>query len=129
MAKLGDFIAFQATVSLLRERGLEEVLTDTYRKCKEQIEKPRREAVNHVKAAYAPFTDAEISERIAQMLKTEAIRAEVAVIYQSVENLHKACPHSQGDWYFTGDYPTPGGNAVACRAFVNYMDNKNTRAY
>ena len=129
MAKLGDFIAFQATVSLLRERGLEEVLTDTYRKCKEQLEKPRREAVNHVKAVYAPFTDAEISERIAQMLKTEAIRAEVAVIYQSVENLHKACPHSQGDWYFTGDYPTPGGNAVACRAFVNYMENKNTRAY
>lgn len=129
MAKLGDFIAFQATVSLLRERGLEEVLTDTYRKCKEQLEKPRREAVNHVKAVYAPFTDAEISARIAQMLKTEAIQAEVAVIYQSVENLHKACPHSQGDWYFTGDYPTPGGNAVACRAFVNYMENKNTRAY
>lgn len=129
MAKLGDFIAFQATVSLLRERGLEEVLTDTYRKCKEQLEKPRREAVNHVKAVYAPFTDAEISARIAQMLKTEAIQAEVAVIYQSVENLHKACPHSQGDWYFTGNYPTPGGNAVACRAFVNYMENKNTRAY
>lgn len=129
MAKLGDFIAFQATVSLLRERGLEEVLTDTYRKCKDQLEKPRREAVNHVKAVYAPFTDAEISARIAQMLKTEAIQAEVAVIYQSVENLHKACPHSQGDWYFTGNYPTPGGNAVACRAFVNYMENKNTRAY
>lgn len=129
MAKLGDFIAFQATVSLLKEQGREDILADTYRKCKEQLEKPRNEAVNHVKAVYAPFTDAQISEKIAQMLRTDAIKAEVAVIYQSVENLHKACPNSHGDWYFTGNYPTPGGNAVACRAFVNYMENKNTRAY
>lgn len=129
MAKLGDFIAFQATVSLLKEQGREDILADTYRKCREQLEKPRNEAVNHVKAVYAPFTDAQISEKIAQMLRTDAIKAEVAVIYQSVENLHKACPNSHGDWYFTGNYPTPGGNAVACRAFVNYMENKNTRAY
>ncbi|MCM1531299.1 MAG: amidophosphoribosyltransferase [Bacteroides sp.] len=129
MAKLGDFIAFQATIALLKERGMEDILTDTYRKCKEQLERPRSEAVNHVKAIYAPFTDVEISAKIAQMLKTETIQAEVEVIYQTVENLHKACPNSQGDWYFTGNYPTPGGNAVACRAFVNYMENKNTRAY
>lgn len=129
MAKLGDFIAFQATVALLKERDMEDILTDTYRKCREQIEKPRQEAVNHVKAIYAPFTDREISAKIAQMLKTDAIQSEVAVIYQTVENLHKACPNSRGDWYFTGNYPTPGGNLVACRAFVNYMENKNTRAY
>lgn len=129
MAKLGDFIAFQATVALLKERDMEDILTDTYRKCREQLEKPRQEAVNHVKAIYAPFTDNEISAKIAQMLKTEAIQSEVAVIYQTVENLHRACPNSRGDWYFTGNYPTPGGNMVACRAFVNYMENKNTRAY
>lgn len=129
MAKLGDFIAFQATVALLKERDMEDILTDTYHKCREQLEKPRQEAVNHVKAIYAPFTDKEISAKIAQMLKTEAIQSEVAVIYQTVENLHRACPNSRGDWYFTGNYPTPGGNMVACRAFVNYMENKNTRAY
>lgn len=129
MAKLGDFIAFQATVALLKERGMEEILDETYRNCKRQIERSRIEAVNHVKAVYAPFTDKEISDQIARMLKTPAIKAEVEVIYQTVANLHEACPGSRGDWYFTGDYPTPGGNMVACRAFVNYMENKNTRAY
>ncbi len=129
MAKLGDFIAFQATVALLKERGMEEILDETYRNCKRQIERPRIEAVNHVKAVYAPFTDKEISDQIARMLKTPAIKAEVEVIYQTVANLHEACPGSRGDWYFTGDYPTLGGNMVACRAFVNYMENKNTRAY
>lgn len=129
MAKLGDFVAFQAAVALLKERGMEDVLSKTYRLCKEQLEKPRSEAVNHVKAVYAPFSDQEISKKIAQMLKTPELRAEVDVIYQSVENLHKACEKACGDWYFTGDYPTPGGHLVACRAFVNYMENKNTRAY
>ncbi|MDE6493944.1 MAG: class II glutamine amidotransferase [Bacteroidales bacterium] len=129
MAKLGDFIAFQATVALLRERGMENVLEETYAKCKAQLERPREEAVNHVCDIYRPFTDAEISKKISCMLRTEHIKAEVDVIFQRVENLHKACPHSSGDWYFTGRYPTPGGNLVACRAFVNYIENRNTRAY
>ncbi len=129
MAKLGDFIAFQATIALLKERGMEKTIEETYAKCKAQLDCPVAEAVNHVCDIYRPFTDAEISEKIAKMLKTEHIKAEVEVIFQSVENLHKACPDSSGDWYFTGDYPTPGGRLVACRSFVNYIENRNMRAY
>lgn len=129
MAKLGDFIAFQAAIALLKERGMEEIIERTYLKCRDQLELPRQQAVNHVKDIYRPFTDAEISDKIAELLKTEHIKAEVAVIYQSVENLHRACPDSHGDWYFTGDYPTSGGNRVVCQSFVNYIENRNTRAY
>lgn len=129
MAKLSDFIAFQAAIALLKERGMDNVIQETYQLCKAQLDLPRQEAVNHVKAIYAPFTDEEISAQIARMLKTKHIRAEVQVIYQTVENLHKACPQNTGDWYFTGNYPTPGGNLVVCRSFVNYMENRNARAY
>lgn len=129
MAKLGDFIAFQAAIALLKERGMYHVIEDTYRKCKAQLELPRSQAINCVKAIYEPFTDKEISAKIAQLLKTEALHAEVEVIYQSVENLHKACPETTGDWYFTGNYPTPGGNRVVCQSFVNFIENRNTRAY
>lgn len=129
MAKLGDFIAFQAAIALLKERGMEKVIEDTYQRCKEQLSLPRQQAVNHVKAVYEPFTDDEISAQIGCMLKSEHIQAEVEVIYQTVENLHKACPDTPGDWYFTGNYPTPGGNLVVCRSFVNYVEKKNVRAY
>ena len=129
MAKLGDFIAFQAAIALLKERGMEKVIEDTYQRCKEQLSLPRQQAVNHVKAVYEPFTDDEISAQIGRMLKSEHIQAEVEVIYQTVENLHKACPDTPGDWYFTGNYPTPGGNLVVCRSFVNYVEKKNVRAY
>lgn len=129
MAKLGDFIAFQAAIALLKERGMYQVIEDTYRKCKAQLELPRSQAVNCVKAIYEPFTDKEISAKIAQLLKTDALHAEVEVIYQSVDNLHKACPETTGDWYFTGNYPTPGGNRVVCQSFVNFIENRNTRAY
>lgn len=129
MAKLGDFIAFQAAIALLKEKGMYQVIEDTYRKCKAQLELPRSQAVNCVKSIYEPFTDKEISAKIAQLLKTDALHAEVEVIYQSVDNLHKACPETTGDWYFTGNYPTPGGNRVVCQSFVNFIENRNTRAY
>lgn len=129
MAKLGDFIAFQAAIALLKERGMYHVIEDTYQKCKAQLELPRSQAKNCVKAIYEPFTDQEISAKIAQLLKTDKLHAEVEVIYQSVENLHKACPVTTGDWYFTGDYPTPGGNRVVCQSFVNFVENRNARAY
>lgn len=129
MAKMGDFIAFQAAMALLKENGMDYVIRDTYRKCLEELSKPRKDASNPVREIYSPFTDKQLSAKIARMLRTSRIRAEVEVIFQSVENLHKACPESKGDWYFTGNYPTAGGNRVACQAFVNYMENRNTRAY
>ncbi len=128
MAKLGELVAFEAAVSLLRESGREDVLTQTYEACRKELEKPVADMRNCVHAVYAPFTEEEISSRIALLL-SENVKAEVEVIYQTVENLHKACPENTGDWYFTGRYPTAGGNRTVCRAFVNYMENKNIRAY
>lgn len=129
MAKLGDFVAFQAAISLIRERGMEDLLTSTYALCKAAVAQPKEQNENHVKAIYAPFTEQEISERISQLLTPEGIRAQVKIIFQSVENLHQACPGHTGDWYFTGDFPTPGGNKVVNRAFVYYMEGRDERAY
>lgn len=129
MAKLGDFIAFRAAIELLKLTGREEVIARVHEKALQELKKPDTEMVNVVKEIYEPFTDGEISDHIAVMLRPSEIRAEVKIVYQSVDGLHKACPGHTGDWYFTGNYPTPGGNRVVNRAFVNYMEGKNSRAY
>lgn len=129
MAKMGDFIAFEAAIQLLKETGREQIIEDVYRKCKEQLQYPKEQIKNYVKEIYTPFTDEEISAKIAQMLTPEDINAEVSIIFQTVENLHRACPGNLGDWYFTGDYPTPGGNRVVNKAFVNWREGINERAY
>lgn len=129
MAKMNDFIAFRAAVSLLKERGMEHILTETYEAAKKELEKPLAEIKNPVTAIYEPFTDEEISDRISELLTPKEMSAEVKIIFQSVENLHSACPDHQGDWYFTGNYPTPGGRRVVNKAFVYYMEGKTQRAY
>jgi amidophosphoribosyltransferase len=129
MAKMGDFIAFEAAISLLKEHGKEHILDDVYAKCKAQMHLPKEQIINHVKEIYAPYTHEEVSARIGKLLTPENIRAEVEIVYQTVENLHLSCPNNLGDWYFTGNYPTPGGNKVANKAFVNFMEGKNERAY
>ncbi|NBC83706.1 MAG: amidophosphoribosyltransferase [Bacteroidetes bacterium] len=129
MAKLGDFIAFRAAIELLRETNQSGVINDVYNKCKAQQGKPKEEIINYVKEIYKPFTAQEISDKIADMLKTPDIKAEVKLVYQSIENLHKACPNDKGDWYFTGNYPTPGGNKVVTNSFINFIEGKNIRAY
>lgn len=129
MAKLGDFIAFKAAVELLKKTGKEDLITLVFERAQEELQKPDSEMVNVVKEIYAGFTDGEISRQIAEMLKTPETGAEIDVVYQSVEGLHEACPGHTGDWYFTGNYPTPGGNRVVNRAFVNYIEGKNDRAY
>jgi len=129
MAKLGDFIAFQAAIALLKENGKEGIIEDVYKKSLAQVSLPKEEVINHVKDIYAPFSDEQISFKIAQLLTHSSINAEVEIIYQSVEDMHKAIPNNKGDWYFTGNYPTPGGNKVVNKAFINYVEGKNERAY
>jgi len=129
MAKLGDFIAFQAAIALLKDQGKENIIEETYQKCKAQENLPKEEIKNHVKAIYDPFTAEEISKKISELLTPENMKAEVDIIYQSIEGLHDACPDNKGDWYFTGNYPTPGGNRVINRAFIYYMEGINKRAY
>ena len=129
MAKLGDFIAFEAAICLLHDRNMQSTIDFVYRKCKEQLLLPKEQAKNFVKEIYAPFTDEEISAKIAVLLKPKIVLSEVVIIFQKVENLHKACPNHLGDWYFTGNYPTPGGNKVVNRAFVNWFEKINERAY
>jgi len=129
MAKLGDFTAFQAAIELLRENRMEHVINEVYKKCDMQKDLPKEEYVNYVKDIYEPFTRQQISKKIAEMLTDSEVEAEVQIVYQSIENLHKAVPNDLGDWYFTGDYPTPGGNKVASTSFLNYIHGINTRAY
>jgi amidophosphoribosyltransferase len=129
MAKLGDFIAFRAAIELLKQTGKESVISDVYSRAQKELQKADEQMVNVVQDIYAPFSDQEISKQIAIMLRTPEIKAEVIIVYQSVDGLHEACPGHTGDWYFTGDYPTPGGNRVVNRAFVNYIEGKNSRAY
>ncbi|MBI4648447.1 MAG: amidophosphoribosyltransferase, partial [Bacteroidia bacterium] len=129
MAKLGDFAAFQAAYELLKETGRENIIHQVYNKCKEQQNLPKEQIVNYVKEIYAPFTAEQISEKIAQLLKPKEIQAEVKIVYQSIENLHTACPRHTGDWYFTGKYPTPGGYKVVNTSFLNFIEKKNQRAY
>ncbi len=129
MAKLGEFVAFQAAVALLKENNKANVLDEVYRKCKEQENLPKEAVKNYVNEIYAPFTADQISEKISQLLTPPDVKAKVTVIYQTIEGLHNACPNHKGDWYFTGNYPTPGGNKVVNKAFINYMEGKNERAY
>ena len=129
MAKLGDFIAFRAAIELLKETGRESVINEVYKKSKAQENLPKEEIVNYVKEIYKPFTDEEISDKISKMLKTAEINAEIKIVYQSIDNLHIACPNHLGDWYFTGNYPTPGGNKVVNQSFINFIEGHNIRAY
>ncbi|WP_276090013.1 class II glutamine amidotransferase [Pedobacter sp. JY14-1] len=129
MSKMGQFVAFEAAVQLLKQRGMEQVIEDVYQKCKESLKLPKEEIVNHVKEIYKPFTEEEISAQITKIITPENIEAEVQVIYQTLDNLHVACPNHSGDWYFSGDYPTPGGNKVVNKAFVNWKEGNNQRAY
>nr|WP_294895736.1 amidophosphoribosyltransferase [uncultured Pedobacter sp.] len=129
MSRMGEFVAFDAAITLLKERGMENVITEVYEKCKAQANLPKEEVINHVKSIYAPFSSEEISAKIAQIITPEEIGAKVEVIYQTLEGLHKACPAHLGDWYFSGNYPTPGGNKVVNRAFMNWMEGSNARAY
>jgi amidophosphoribosyltransferase len=129
MSKLKEFVAFQAMLALLKERGLESKLQETYSKCKAQENLPKEEQRNNLQELYALFTDDEISKKVAEIVTPEVCQAEVEVIYQSIENLHVACPHNKGDWYFSGNYPTPGGNKVVNKAFINFMEGRGGRAY
>lgn len=129
MSRMGDFIAFQAAVELLKDRGMTDVMKEAYERCLAAREQDKLHEENFVKAVYAPFTPEEVSKKIGELLRPEDVEAEVEIIYQSIEGLHEACPGNKGDWYFTGNYPTPGGNKVANRAFMNYMENKVGRGY
>lgn len=129
MAKMGDFIAFEAAIQLLVDSKRENIIQDVYKQCLSQVNLPKEQVRNYVKEIYAPFTDEEISIKIAQLLTPISMKSKVEIIYQSVENLHIACPDNLGDWYFTGDYPTPGGNKVVNKAFINWMEKRNERAY
>jgi amidophosphoribosyltransferase len=129
MSKMGDFIAFQAAVQLLEQRGQKQLILDVYADCLQAEKSNKLSSVNFVKQIFKPFTVDEVSAQIALMLRPDDVNAEVELIYQSIENLHEACPNNTGDWYFTGDYPTPGGNAVVNKAFMNYVEGKDGRAY
>ena len=124
MNKMEEFVAFRATIALLKERGLSHVIDDVYKKSKAQDGLPKEQIVNYVKDIYRPFTAKEISGKIAEILTPEGTHATVELVFQSIEGLHKACPNHRGDWYFTGDYPTPGGNMVVNKAFIRYVESE-----
>lgn len=129
MAKLESLVAFRAAMALLKENGMESIIDEVYHKCKAQENLKDIEMVNHVTAIYAPFEPQQISDKIAWMLGSDSIKAEIKIIFQTVDNLHKACPKNLGDWYFTGDYPTPGGNRVVNKAYINFYEGNDARAY
>jgi len=129
MSKMGQFVAFEAAIQLLKERGMEHVIEEVYQKCKASLLLPKEQIVNHVKDIYRPFKQEEISAQITKIITPSNIEAEVEVIYQTLDNLHIACPNHTGDWYFSGNYPTPGGNKVVNKAFVNWKEGSNQRAY
>lgn len=123
MAHMEEFIAFRAAIELHKERGIEARLDVIYQRCKAQLNLPKEQVVNYVRDVYEPFTSENISEKMAEMLRPEGVTTEIHIVYQSIEGLHKACPHSPGDWYFSGHYPTPGGNKRVNEAFVNFYEN------
>jgi amidophosphoribosyltransferase len=129
MAKLSDFVAFQAAIALLKETGRESVINEVYNLSVKQEGKPKEEVVNYVKKIYEPFSYEQVSQKIGELLKSKDVNAAVKIVYQTVDNLHLACPDHLGDWYFTGNYPTPGGNKVVNTSFLNYIKGKNQRAY
>jgi amidophosphoribosyltransferase len=129
MAVLEKFIAFNAAIELLKDHKKEDIIQEVYQKCKAQENLPKEEIVNYVKEIYRQFSAEEISAKIAELLKPEDCKAEIEIIYQSIENLHQSCPNDLGDWYFTGDYPTPGGNKVVNTSFINFVEGVEGRAY
>ena len=129
MSKLKSFVAFRALVELLKEKKKEKLLKDVYQRCKAQENLPKEEITNEVIALYDAFSYEEVSAKIAEIVTPPGIKPKVEVIYQSIESLHEACPDNKGDWYFSGIYPTPGGNRVINQAFINYMENNDKRAY
>ena len=122
MSRMGEFVAFKAAIELLREQGKESIIEETYEACKEQLRRPVSRMENAVKQIYAPFTDKEISRKISEMVASMSVKSDVELVYQTIEGMHRAIPTCPGDWYFSGDYPTPGGNRVVNRAFVNYFE-------
>ena len=129
MSRMSEFVAFEAAISLLKETNRDDIILKVYQQCKDSLALPKEKVENYVKAIYAPFNDQQISDRIAKIITPKEIKAEVKVLYQTLDNLHIACPDHLGDWYFSGNYPTPGGNKVVNRAFVNWMEGKNQRGY
>ncbi len=129
MAKIGDLVAFKAAIQLLEENNMEHIIDEVFERCKEQLELGVNEMKNFVRMIYQPFTAEQISAKIAQLVKPEDCKSEIQIIFQKTEDLHSACPNHRGDWYFSGNYPTPGGNKVVSRAFVNYIQGINERAY
>ncbi|MDO9580743.1 MAG: amidophosphoribosyltransferase [Bacteroidales bacterium] len=129
MAKLGDFIAFKAAIGLLKDNGKESLIQDIYKAAKDELQKPVEEIKNLVREIYKPFNTDEISIKISSMLRSDEIKSEVEIVFQSIEGLHEACPGHSGDWYFTGNYPTPGGNKIVNQSFINYVEGRNIRAY
>ncbi|MCK4562816.1 MAG: amidophosphoribosyltransferase, partial [Flavobacteriaceae bacterium] len=127
MARLEEFIAFKATLELLKDTNQYHIIDEVYKKCIANADNPNPD--NYVKAVYAPFTAEQISDKIAELLKTKDIHAEIKIIFQSIDNLHKACPNNLGDWYFTGNFPTKGGMKVVNKAFTNFYEGKKERAY
>ena len=122
MSKMSEFIAFKAAVELLKDRHQESLITEVYDKCKAQVELPKEQMVNYVKEIYSPFTDKDISRKMVEMLKAPEVKSDIEIVYQTIDGLHKACPKHTGDWYFSGDYPTPGGVRMVNQAFINYVE-------
>jgi amidophosphoribosyltransferase len=129
MSKLGDFIAFRAAIALLKDHGKEHLLKDIYDRCQEMNRNNQLHTENLVRYVYKPFTTQQISDKVAELITPPDVKIPVSVIFQTIEDLHTACPTNQGDWYFTGNYPTPGGNRVVNKAFMNYMEGKDVRGY
>lgn len=129
MTRLGDFIAFNAAIALLKQTHQEHVINEVYKKCKQQENKLANEIVNFVKDIYRPFTAEQISAKISELVRPEGAQAKISLVFNTIENLHEACPNHKGDWYFTGNYPTPGGNKVVNRSFINYIEGRRERAY
>jgi amidophosphoribosyltransferase len=129
MAKLSDFVAFHAAIALLKDTGQSDIINEVYKKCKAQESLPIGQVVNHVKEIYAPFLFEQVSDKITELLTPKDIVSKVQIVYQKIEDLHQACPNHLGDWYFTGNYPTPGGNRVVNRSFINFIEGKSERAY
>jgi amidophosphoribosyltransferase len=129
MSKLSEFVAFRAATALIKESGQENILSEILNKCKELQRNNQLHTENLIRQIYKPFTLEEISKKIAELITPKEISVPVDVIYQTIEDLHDSCPTNLGDWYFTGNYPTPGGNRVVNKAFINYIEGKNVRGY